>query len=237
MFLFVVPIIIWSRIACSSALQSLLHSKKVHVFPAASTPLQKGLKVSFLTWTNCLNSRFRIIGFSVGLYRNFVRKWSHVQTLDRTSFGSAAFQSWISLVVAKNPRSFFTLSFDIHVFFINSIFVSAGSFFFVAVYFVIEASIACFGRSGYCASYQNSYFSMNWLKAFKVAFANRSGLNCKFSIPRGVVAVSNSILYPRRHILIRSYNERKLQQGVKKTSFLIFSYFSFASQKNIVCSS
>ena len=99
-------------------------------FSVLSTQLTFFCWQTFLTWTNCLNSRFRIIGFSVGLYRNFVRKWSHVQSLDRTSFGSAAFQSWISLVVAKNPRSFFTLFFDIHVFFINSVFVRAGSFFF-----------------------------------------------------------------------------------------------------------
>ena len=114
------------------------------------------------------------------------------------------------------------MSFEIHLFFINSIFASAGSFFVVAVHFVIQASIACFGGSGYCASNRNWYCSMNSLKAFKVACGNQSGLNCKFCIPRGVVAVSNSILYPRRHILIQSYNERKLQQGVKKTSFLIF---------------
>ena len=63
---------------------------------------------------------------------------------------------------------------------------------------------------------------MNLLKAFKVACGNRPEFNCKFCIPRGVVALSNSILYPRWHILTRSYNERKLQQVVKKTSFLIF---------------
>ena len=80
-------------------------------------------------------------------------------------------------------------------------------FFVVVVHFAIQASIACFGGSGYCASCRNS---MNSLKTFKVACGNRSGLNCKFCIPRGVVAVSNSILYPRCNILIRSYNERKL---------------------------
>ena len=53
---------------------------------------------------------------------------------------------------------------------------------------------------------------MNSLKAFKVACGNRSGLNCKFCIPRGAVPVPNSILYPRHHVMIRSYNERKLQQ-------------------------
>ena len=142
--------------------------------------------------------------------------------LGRGSFGSAAFQSWISLAIAENPRSFLIFSFEIHLFSINSIFASAGSFFVVAVHFVIQASIACFGGSGYCASNRNWYCSMNSLKAFKVACGNQSGLNCKFCIPRGVVAVSNYILYPRRHILIQSYNERKLQQGVKKTIFLIF---------------
>ena len=108
------------------------------------------------------------------------------------------------------------------MFFINVISVCAGSFFSVAAHFVIQASITFFGGSGYCASYRNSYYSMSSLKAFKVACGNRPGLNCKFCIPRRVVAVSNSILYPRRHIFIWSYNERKLQQGVKKTSFLIF---------------
>ena len=77
---------------------------------------------------------------------------------------------------------------------------------------------------------------MNSLKDFKVACGNRSGLNCKFYISRGVVAVSNSILHPRRHILIRSYTERKLQQGVKNTSCLIsyffIFFFSLKTQKN-----
>ena len=110
MFSFFVPITIWSQIAYSSALQLISHSQKVHVFPVASSLLQKALKVSFLTWTNCLNSDFCIIGSSVGLEYDwsFFRKWSHVQFPDRTAFGSAAFQSWISLV-AKNPRSFFTV--------------------------------------------------------------------------------------------------------------------------------
>ena len=39
----------------------------------------------------------------------------------------------------------------IHVFFINSISVFAGSFFVVAVHFVMQASVACFRGSGYCA--------------------------------------------------------------------------------------
>ena len=45
MFLFVVSITIWSGVAYSSALFSLPHSQKVHVFPAVSTLLQKVLKV------------------------------------------------------------------------------------------------------------------------------------------------------------------------------------------------
>ena len=112
MFSFV-SITIWPRIPYSSALQSQSPSQKVHVFPAALTLLQKALKVSFLTWTNRLNSKFRIIGFSVGLQcdRSSFRKWSHVLSLDRGSFGSAAFQSWISLAVAENARSFLTLLF------------------------------------------------------------------------------------------------------------------------------
>ena len=73
-----------------------------------------------------------------------------------------------------------------------------------------------FRKFRYCASYRNSYCSMNSLKAFKVACGSRSGLNWKFCIAHRVVAVSNSFLYPRYHILIRSYNERKLQQGVIK---------------------
>ena len=88
----------------------------------------------------------------------------------------------------------------------------------------------------FCASYWNSYCSMNSWKDFKVACGNRSGLNCKFYISRGVVAVSNSILHPRRHVLIRSYTERKLQQGVKNTSCLIsyffIFFFSLKTQKN-----
>ena len=120
----------------------------------------------------------------------------------------------------------------------NSISVRVGSFFVVAVHFVIQASIACFGGYGYCVSYRNLYCSMNSLKAFKVAWRNRFGLSFKFRIPRGVVAVLNSILYPRRHILIRSYNERKLTQGVKKVQvFLFFSYFLLSTPKKILPSS
>ena len=75
---------------------------------------------------------------------------------------------------------------------------------------------------------------MNSLNASKVACGNRSGLSCKFCIPSGVVAVLNSNLYPRRHILIRSYNEKKLQQGVKKTSFLFF-HTSLLQVQNKYC--
>ena len=127
----------------------------VHVFPAASTLLQKALKVSLFTWANRLNSKFciiyRIFGWFV-IWPEFFRKWSHVQSLYRT-FGSAAFQSWISLVLAKKTKFFFTLPFEIHMFFMNSTSVCAGSFFAVAVHFVIQASIPCFGGSGYCALY------------------------------------------------------------------------------------
>ena len=77
-----------------------------------------------------------------------------------------------------------------------------------------------FRKFRYCASYRNSYCLMNSLKVFKVACGSRSGLNWKFCIARRVVAVSNSILYPRCHILIRSYNERKLQQGVTKHGYI-----------------
>ena len=61
---------------------------------------------------------------------------------------------------------------------------------------------------------------------------NPPGLNCKFCISRVVVAVLNSILYHCRHILIRSYNEKKLQQGVKKSKFsYVFMHFSYNSKK------
>ena len=108
------------------------------------------------------------------------------------------------------------------MFFMNSTSACAGSFFAVAVYFVIQASILCFGGSGYCALYQNLYCSMNLLKAFKVACRNWSWLNCKFCIPHGVVAASSFTLYPCRHILIRSYNERKTTTRSKEKQFLFF---------------
>ena len=81
-------------------------------------------------------------------------------------------------------------------------------------------------------SYRNSYCSMNSLKAFKVACGNQSRLNSTFDIPRGVGAESNSILYHRRHIFIRSCNERKLKQGVKKYKFSYFPCFSLPNSKS-----
>ena len=98
------------------------------------------------------------------------------------------FQFWISLVVAKNPKKFFYCFlfhyiFMIHVFFINSISVFAGSFFVVAVHFVIQTSVAykiqLFQRFRILCFVRNSYCLMNSLKAFKVACGNWSGLNCK----------------------------------------------------------
>ena len=84
----------------------------------------------------------------------------------------------------KNPSSFFYFFFRDPSFFINSISVFEGSFFVVVVDFVMQASIGCFGGSGYCTSYRNSYCSINSLKDFKVACGNRSELNCKIGIPR-----------------------------------------------------
>ena len=60
-----ISITIWSRITYFSALQSLSQLQKV--FLAALTLFQKALKVSFLTWTNCLNLKFHIKEFLVGL--------------------------------------------------------------------------------------------------------------------------------------------------------------------------
>ena len=163
------------RIAYPSALQSLSHSQIRKVFPAALTLSQKALKVSFLTWTS-LNSKFCILGFSAGLQynRSFIRKWSFVQFLveELIWFSSLSILDKSSCC-RKSYAAVFYLLFRDPPLFIKSISVCAWSFFVVAVHFAIQTSIACFGSSGYCALYRNSYYSINSLRAFKHSHKKR----------------------------------------------------------------
>ena len=191
--------LVTNRIFLSKALQSLSNSQKVHFFSVALTLLQKVLKVSFFIC--CLNSKFRIIGFSVGLKydRRFLRKWSHVQSLDSTSFGSAPSQSWISLVIAMNPRSVFTLSFEINMLFFKFN-ICIFRFFLCCCCHICNTSFNCMFRRFRILCFVTKLVLFN--DFVKSQGGNPSGLNCKFCIPRVVVAVSNTeyfllfILFP-----------------------------------------
>ena len=107
-------------------------------------------------------------------------------------------------------------------FFINSVSVCAG----LLCSPFCDTSFNCMFQRFSILCFEPKFVLLN--KIGKVACGNRSGLNCKYGIPCGVAARSNSILYLHRLILIRSYNERKLQQGVKQ------KYFKNTTQNFIV---
>ena len=107
-------------------------------------------------------------------------------------------------------------------FFINSISVCAGSFFVVAVYFCNASFNRVFRRFRILCFVLKLVLFKEFVKSLQGSMWKPTRIELKFCIPCRVVAVSNSILHPRRHIFIWSYNERKLQQGVKKPNFLIF---------------
>ena len=114
-------------------------------------------------------------------------------------------------------------------FFINSISVCAGSFFVVAVYFCNASFNRVFRRFRILCFVLKLVLFKEFVKSLQGSMWKPTRIELKFCIPCRVVAVSNSILHPRRHIFIWSYNERKLQQGVKKTKFSYFSYSSLTS--------
>ena len=120
----------------------------------------------------------------------------------------------------RKPKQFFYFIFQDPHLFINSISVCAGSFFVVTVHFVIQASVVCFGGSGYCAWYWNSHCSMNSLKAFKVA--------CRlvqYCIPFYILV---AICW--YEVIMKEYNNKES----KSQAFIFFSYFSLPTQTKAI---
>ena len=118
-------------------------------------------------------------------------------------------------------------------FFINSISVCPGSFFVVAVYFCNASFNRVFRRFRILCFVLKLVLFKEFVKSLQGSMWKPTRIELKFCIPCRVVAVSNSILHPRRHIFIWSYNERKLQQGVKKQIFLFFILLSYKLKKII----
>ena len=102
---------------------------------------------------------------------------------------------------------------------------------------VCNTSVTCFRGWGYCTLYQNLYYSMNSLKAFKVAHKNQSRFNCKFLYPSWS---SSSIKF--HFISLSPYVDTKLwwkktTASQKEKCYFFLSYFPLATQKTFVACS